>query len=331
MNASLPSVAQFHDVDAAGLRAIVASYRPAILRGFVRHWPAVAKADASPEAICTYLMECDSGSMVDALLAPASENGRLFYRPDMNGFNFARRKLPVSSVIEQLARYSQFPNPPSVAVQSALIDACLPRFATDNPVPLLDAAVRPRIWIGNTITTPAHFDQSDNLACVVAGQRRFTLFPPEQVGNLYIGPLDYAPTPTPISMVDFAAPDLQRFPRFAQALEHAQVAELEPGDAIYIPTLWWHHVQSSGVLNILVNYWWQAQGAQGTASGTASASDPAPMDALTTAMAAMRAMKPEHRAAWAAMFQHYVFDATVDPAAHIPAHCQGVLTKVRPT
>ncbi len=324
MNASPPSVAQFYDVDAATLRAITAGYRPAILRGFVRHWPAVAMTSESPEAICGYLMDCDSGSPVDALLAPASENGRLFYRPDMNGFNFARRQLPVSSVIEQLARYSQFADPPSVAVQSALIDQCLPRFASDNPIPLLDAAIRPRIWIGNTITTPAHFDQSDNLACVVAGQRRFTLFPPEQVGNLYIGPLDFAPTPTPISMVDFAAPDLQRFPRFEEALAHAQVADLEPGDAIYIPTLWWHHVQSTGMLNILVNYWWQAQGA-------APESAPGPMDALTTAMVAMRTMRPEHRAAWAAMFQHYVFDASVDPAAHIPAHRQGVLTKVRPT
>ncbi|UUZ55615.1 hypothetical protein LP419_08520 [Massilia sp. H-1] len=90
---------------------------------------------------------------MDALLAAASEKGRLFYQPDMNGFNFARRKLPVSAVIEQLARYSQFPDPPSVAVQSAVIDECLPRFAQDNVIPFLDPAIRPRIWLGNTITT----------------------------------------------------------------------------------------------------------------------------------------------------------------------------------
>ena len=314
-------IQQYHDVDEDRLRGeIVGGHKPAILRGFVRHWPAVKLGMASPEAICNYLIAADSGHPVDALLAPASEKGRLFYSTDMEGFNFARRKLPVSSVIEQLARYSQFAAPPSVAVQSAPIDQCLPRFALENVLPFLDPAVRPRIWLGNTITTPCHFDESSNIACVVAGRRRFTLFAPEQVGNLYIGPLDFAPTPTPISMVDFAAPDFARFPRFREALANAQVAELEPGDAIYIPTLWWHHVQSRGVLNILVNYWWKASGAQAS-----------PIECMVDCMHKMRELAPEQRAAWAAMFAHYVFDPHTDPAAHIPEHKRGVLAKVRPS
>lgn len=243
----------------------------------------------------------------------------------MDGFNFARRRLPVSQVIEQLARYSQFADPPSVAVQSAPIDACLPRFGQENRLDGMEAQgeVTARIWIGNAIVTPAHFDESDNIACVVAGRRRFTLFPPEQAGNLYIGPLDYAPTPTPISMVDFSAPDLVRFPRFAEAMEAALVADLGPGDAIYIPPLWWHHVQSSAPLSILVNYWWKASTQEAVPAHT-------PMQALTIAMDALRAMPPAQRQAWAALFGHYVFDAGVDPAAHIPAHRQGVLAKVRP-
>ena len=40
-----------------------------------------------------------------------------------------------------------------------------------------------------------------------------------------------------------------------EAQRHAQVAELAPGDAIYIPPMWWHHVRADGALNILVNYW----------------------------------------------------------------------------
>lgn len=313
-------VAEWRDVDEQTFRnQILGSYRPAILRGFVRHWPAVALGAGAPEGICQYLAACDSGHPVDALLAAAPEKGRLFYQADMNGFNFARRKLPVSAVIEQLARYSQFADPPSVAVQSAVIDDCLPRFARDNVLPFLDAAVRPRIWLGNTITTPAHFDESNNIACVVAGKRRFTLFPPEQVSNLYIGPLDFAPTPTPISMVDFNAPDFARFPRFREALAHAQVADLAPGDALYIPTLWWHHVQSTGILNILVNYWWR------------SSTGPSPFESLVSCLQNLRDLPPEQRAAWASIFQHYVFDAAVDPGAHIPEHKRGVLSKVRPS
>jgi hypothetical protein len=325
---------EYAHVDAALLHGeIVPGAVPAVLRGVAAGWPAVRRACTSPEAICDYLLACDNGQPVDALLLPPAEKGRLFYGPGMDGFNFARRRLPVSQVLEQLARYSQFAAPPSVAVQSALIDACLPRFGQENRLDagLLDGVAAQggaaaRIWIGNAIVTPAHFDESHNIACVVAGRRRFTLFAPEQVGNLYIGPLDYAPTPTPISMVDFSAPDLARFPRFATAMEAALVADLGPGDAIYIPPLWWHHVQSSAPLSILVNYWWKAVPVPVPDAAPAHT----PLQALTMAMDALRDLPPAQRQAWAALFGHYVFDAGVDPAAHIPAHRQGVLSKVRP-
>ncbi|MES2152750.1 MAG: cupin-like domain-containing protein [Pseudomonadota bacterium] len=277
---TLAPVAQWRDVDAAQFEAIVGAARPAILRGAVGHWPAVGLAQRAPEAICNYLLACDNGSLVDALLLAPEEGGRLFYNASMDGFNYLRNKVTISSVVEQLARYSRFAQAPAVAVQSALVGDCLPRFALENVAPWLAAEVRPRIWLGNGVITPAHFDESNNLACVVGGMRRFTLFPPGQVGNLYLGPHDFAPTPTPISMVDFSAPDLARFPRFAAALETAQVAELAPGDALFIPALWWHHVQSVGVLNILVNYWWKAAGMADDAGRRLLASDKGERDAL---------------------------------------------------
>lgn len=273
---------EYHDLDPARFFSeVAASYRPAILRGFVRHWPAVRAAQQSPEALCQYVLGLASNAEVDAVMTPPAERGRLFYKPDMEGFNFVRNKVPVARVIEQLARYSQFDAPPSVAVQSALIDDCLPRFPLENVAPALPPSARPRLWLGNTITTPAHFDESYNLACVVSGARRFTLFPPGQVDNLYIGPLDFAPTPTPISMVNFRDPDYAQHPRFREALQHALVADLLPGDALYIPTLWWHHVQSTGPLNMMVNYWWK----NGQAVDSAS---PA-FDALLAALKALNA------------------------------------------
>jgi hypothetical protein len=273
---------EYHDLDPARFFSeVAASYRPAILRGFVRHWPAVRAAQQSPEALCQYVLGLASDVEIDAVMTPPAERGRLFYKPDMEGFNFVRNKVPVARVIEQLARYSQFDAPPSVAVQSALIDDCMPRFPLENVAPALPPSARPRLWLGNTITTPAHFDESYNLACVVSGARRFTLFPPGQVDNLYIGPLDFAPTPTPISMVNFRDPDYAQHPRFREALQHALVADLLPGDALYIPTLWWHHVQSTGPLNMMVNYWWK----NGQAVDSAS---PA-FDALLAALKALNA------------------------------------------
>ncbi len=61
-----------------------------------------------------------------------------------------------------------------------------------------------------------------------------------------------------MSLVQLHAPDFDRFPRFREALDAAVTAELEAGDAIYIPPLWWHHVQSLEPFNLLVNYWWHA-------------------------------------------------------------------------
>lgn len=234
---------------------VVAAGKPVVLRGLVDDWPATQHGRKSPQAICRYLIERDNGTDVDAILLPPEEHGRIFYNSAMDGFNFLRRRMPISHVIEQIARYSHFASAPAVAVQSALIRDCLPQFLDENPLALL-AAAAPRIWIGNAIVTPAHYDNSDNIACVVAGRRRFTLFPPEQIDNLHVGPFDFAPAGPAISLVDFAHPDFARFPRFHAALEHALSAELGPGDALYIPTRWWHHVVSLEVCNVLVNYWW---------------------------------------------------------------------------
>lgn len=150
---------------------------------------------------------------------------------------------------------------------------------------------------------------------MVAGRRRFTLFPPQQLANLYIGPLDLTPAGQPVSLVDIAAPDLQRFPRYAQALEHALVAELEPGDALFIPSMWWHHVQALTPFNVLVNFWWRQSPAYMDS----------PMNALMLALLTMRDLPAEQRAIWQDVFDHYVFDADADTAAHMPESARGVL------
>lgn len=242
-------------------REILPAGRPVVLRGQVADWPATRRGRESPEAICRYLIERDNGASVDAILLAPGEHGRIFYNAALDGFNFLRNRLAVSRVIEQIARYSAFASAPAVAVQSALIRDCLPRFPDENRLSLLPD-VEPRIWIGNAIVTPAHYDNSENIACVVAGRRRFTLFPPEQIHNLHVGPFDFAPAGPAISLVDFAHPDFARFPRFRIALEHALRADLNAGDALYIPTRWWHHVVSLDVCNVLVNYWWTADSAR---------------------------------------------------------------------
>jgi Cupin-like domain len=311
-------IAEYHDIDAASFRRdIVPRYQPAVLRGLSRHW-SIASQSAT-DAIAT-LARLDSGRDIDAIMTPPEARGRIFYNVDMSGFNFLRNRLPVSQVLQQLARYAAFDAPPAVAVQSALIADCLPGLLADLPMPVLPTHIAPRIWIGNRIVTPTHFDESNNIACVAAGRRRFTLFPPEQIANLYIGPIDFAPTGTPISLVDAIEPDFDRFPNFRTALAHAQTAVLEPGDAIYMPALWWHHVESLTPFNVLVNYWWK-----GDPDSSPATRDDSMRDVLLHALVAMKSMPPAQREAWGAVFAHYAFEAGSATDAHIPPSRRGVL------
>lgn len=292
------------------LDGIVAAACPVVLRGQVADWPAVVAARAG--RLDGYLRGLASTRPAPCIVGVPSIGGRFFYRDDMKGMNFGRREAPLADLLDQLAEQAGAAAPLALAMQSSPTDVVLPGFAAANRLALLDDAVRPRIWIGNRIEVATHYDSNDNIACVVGGSRRFTLFPPDQAANLYPGPLEMTPAGTPVSMVRADDPDLARYPRFADALAVAQTAELAPGDAIFIPYLWWHAVRSLDPLSVLVNYWW-------------SATDEllSPVDALLHALATMRALPPSRRDAWRALFDHLVFDAA--PGAHLPAAVRGVL------
>jgi len=305
----------------AGIRqAVLASGQPVVLRKLVSDWPAVASAHRSAAAMVEYLRRFDNGHPVDAIMTPAEVEGRVSYNSDMSGFNFLRNRLALSAVAEQALRYSGFERAPAVAVQSALISACLPGFAAENRLGFLEDTIAPRIWLGTAITTPTHLDEWNNIGCVVSGRRRFTLFPPEQIANLYIGPLDFAPTGAPMSLVRLHEPDFAQFPRFRHALTAALTAVLEPGDAIFIPPLWWHHVESLERFNVLVNYWWTA------AAGAATATDSG-FDALIHAVLNLRGLPPPTRRAWRALLDHFVFAEPEEAVGHIPPARHGVLGK----
>ena len=310
-------------VDAARFEELVAAARPAVLRGLIEAWPAVREGRVSPAALVAYLGRFDSGSLVDAIMTPPEAEGQIYYNESMSGFNFIRNRLSLAAVAEQVLRYSRAVRPPAVAAQSALIRDCVPGFAAENRLTQLAAAVLPRIWLGNAITTPAHLDEWNNIGCVVSGRRRFTLFPPEQLANLYIGPIDFAPTGAPMSLVSLRQPDYARFPKFREALAAAQTAELGPGDAIFIPPLWWHHVESLEPFNVLVNYWWYAAAREQNRSDSA-------FDALIHAILNLRHLPPATRRAWGALFEHYVFGQPAGATAHIPAERLGMLGELSP-
>ncbi|MFC0679852.1 cupin-like domain-containing protein [Lysobacter korlensis] len=309
-------VCELTGVDADALPdEVLTSTRPVVLRGLAAGWPAVQASRASRGAGIDYLRRFDAGSTVAAMVGAPEIGGRFFYNEDLSGFNFHMERPALLAMLDTLASHLDDDAPPALYVGSTTVDACLPGFRAANDFGMGGRNPLVSIWLGNRTRIAAHHDLPDNLACVVAGRRRFTLFPPEQVANLYIGPLDLTPAGQAISLVDFAQPDLQRFPRFAQAAEHAQVAELGPGDAIFIPSMWWHHVEALDAFNVLVNYWWRQSPAYMDT----------PMNALMLALMTVRDLPPAQRSAWQALFQHYVFEADENTAAHIPEPARRVL------
>jgi len=306
-----------YDGQADALDTIVRGERPLVIRGLVKHWPVVAAAAESDRAFASSLASMDNGTPVDALLMPSEAEGVVGYSGDGDAFNFSHYHATVTQGLQRLLQFADHEHGPGIALQSALIEACMPRFLEDHSLALLDPEIKPRLWIGNQVTTPAHFDEYHNIACVACGSRRFTLFPPEQVRNLYIGPLDYAPTGAAISMARLDQPDDPRFPRLKIALEHAQVAELAPGDAIYIPPMWWHHVASLGRLNALVNYWWRRDAGRGLVPNTR-------LGGLLHCILLFKSLPPAERNAWRELLDYYVF-SDEDPAAHIPEARRGWL------
>lgn len=289
--------------------------QPVVMKGLVATWPIVAAARQGDEALASSMsLNASDVPLTYALGGPEIE-GRFHYTDDLQHLNFVRKQTTLRSFLELLLAERKSPTGQAFAAQGIALHNCLPGFLHVHPMPLLPPAVMPRMWICNAAQVATHNDELENIACVAAGRRRFTLFPPEAVADLYMGPFELTPGGTPISMVDVTNPDLERYPRYAQAIEVAQVAELEPGDALYIPYQWYHHVEAFDAINILVNYWW----------------DPArqdlgsPWDAMLHGIIAYRSLPADQRRAWKAAFDHYVFLQNGDPGAHLPPAARGVL------
>jgi hypothetical protein len=321
MTLNFPPLEERSNVTREILRTqIVPAYRPVVLRGFAADWPAVRAGREGAAAVAAYLKDFDNGAPVEAYVGPPEIGGRFFYTDAERAVNFERRPGAISAILDDILALDDQAAPPAIYVGSTPTARVLPGFAEANGHDLLAVPVEPRLWFGNATTAQTHYDMADNIAVVVAGRRRFTLFPPEQTANLYVGPLDFTLAGQPISMVHLEAPDLDRYPRFAEAVRHGLSAELEPGDAMYIPTAWWHHVRSLDRLNVLVNYWWRDMPPE---VGT-------PFAVLLHGLLAVRHLPAPQRAAWKAIFDHYLFEANGDPAAHLPDDRKGVLGPLTP-
>lgn len=314
---------QVEEREAADPAALAALLReadtPFVVRGLVAEWPLVKAGLESARDARAHLLGYARTLPFSVSLAPPDQGGRLFYGNDM-GMNFREGKGKLADIFAGFDKYEGEEDPPMAYLGSVDMRHYFDGLADANPSPVRDREPLESIWIGTQTRIAAHNDFPDNLACCAVGRRRFTVFPPDQFPNLYLGPLDNTPAGRAVSMVDFHAPDFGTHPRFAEALEKARFVELEPGDAIFIPSMWWHHVEGLAPFNVLVNYWWRE-----TPRWLGQ-----PQDALNHAILAIRDLPEDEKHVWRQLFDHYIFDNKADLTDHIPEGARGILDPLTP-
>jgi hypothetical protein len=319
----LKTVREWQSVDRSFFeKDIQAGGEPAVLRGFARDWPLVRHALDSRVTLVDRLKRDGGNATVRAFFADASIGGRYFYNEDFSGFNFERRELSLGALLDRLVALSEESEPDAIYAGAIPLKGELQSLRDAHPNRLLDSGVEQLVslWIGNRGRTATHWDLPQNIAVVVAGRRTFTLFPPEQLPNLYVGPLDATLAGQPVSLVDLHDPDFERFPRFREALHAARSAVLEPGDAIYIPSMWFHHVESHDALGVLLNYWWR----------DAAPYMITPLFTLLHGLLTIRDLPDREREIWRRMFDHYLFSGGEHPMAHLPESARGIFQPMTP-
>lgn len=302
--------------DSGGLDDLLSSAsRPFIVRGFAREWPLVkAGIEGGGSAARAYLLQRARDRRFEVNLGTPGKGPRLFYDDHM-GMNFRMGRASLADIFAGIEANLDKADTPAIYLSSLDMHDYFDGLHEENHADLVGRPSRDSIWIGTRTQIAAHNDIPDNLAVCAVGERRFTLFPPEAFLDLYLGPLENTPAGRAVSMVDFADPDFQHHPRFRNALGIALVAALEAGDALFIPSLWYHHVESLASFNVLINHWWRPT--------PRFLGDPE--QALLHAILAVRDLSAQARERWKALFDHYVFSGGDAAAAHLPEGKRGIL------
>lgn len=298
--------------------ALMTDGTPVVLKGLVSDWP-LTRTD-SPWQAAEYLKSFYQGRRITAFTARPELRGRFGYTADATQLDFHSDQGDLGEYLDRILAHLDDPAAPSFYIGSTDVDVFLPGFRAENELVLNHDIFTSRppmvsAWIGNRTTALAHHDLSHNMVCCLVGRRRLALFPPEQVANLYPGPLEPTPGGQVVTMADIYAPDFERFPGLREALAAGEVAELEPGDALYFPAMWWHQVDALDSFNVMVNYWWN----------TVPDFMDTPQNTLLHALLSLRDRPEAEKRAWRAMFDYYVFGPAGRAAAHLPDAARGNL------
>ena len=299
---------------------LFASQEPVIMRGLMSHWPLVKAGLGGMDQAMEFMGANYSGQPINVYIGEPAIGGRFAYNADCSGLNYRTQRMDLRQVFDKIRQEAGEDEHTYYYINSLIYERGFPALQQDNNLQLESkGAGEPlrtsRIWIGTESRASAHWDIPDNIACCAVGNRRFTLFPPEQVANLYPGPLHLTPGGQAVTMVDLKNPDFDAFPRAKEALSNAVTADLAPGDALYYPRMWWHEVEALDRFNVMVNYWW-------TDSPKFMGN---PMDVLMHAILNVRGRPDSEKEAWRTLFDYYVFSPAERARSHLPEGSHGAL------
>lgn len=137
-------------------------------------------------------------------------------------------QLPIALIGQDLLREAPVPSP-----------CPLQRFVFAN------------LWAGPAGTNLGlHVDYEHNFFTQIEGRKQVRLIGPHFNAQCYPAGRNYCDM---ASFVDAFAPDLKRYPRFAEV--ELWSAELGPGETLFIPADWWHHVRAVSP-SLSINLWW---------------------------------------------------------------------------
>ncbi|GAB1603696.1 lysine-specific demethylase JMJ30-like [Argonauta hians] len=107
------------------------------------------------------------------------------------------------------------------------------------------------LWLssGNTRSV-LHFDDMDNINCVLDGQKVVLLFNKAQKELIEADGFNKEGS---YSKVDVDAVNLDEFPKLR--LANWSTAVLDRGDCLYIPHGWYHQFRSNNARNLAINFW----------------------------------------------------------------------------
>lgn len=314
---SVQQIAEISSHDPDALKEGFASGRPFVVRQLHSDWPLVQKGRESASALKQYLLSFSLKREFVFAIGEPEQKGKIFYNRDM-GVNFVERRAPFETVLGYFDEIRDAGEDVALYLSSLEIHKYFENLLSETPAYLAEDNCRAGLWIGNKIQVPLHNDFPSNVACVIGGRRKFTLMPPAQFENLYLGPIDFTPAGRAVSMVDLENPDFKKYPKFATALEQALTAELSPGDIIYIPSMWWHAVEGLDDFNVMLNFWWREKPV--FLGG--------PDAAMKLAIATIRDLPHPEKHHWKQLFEYYVFNNTEENVSHIPEKSRGILSTI---